>query len=85
MTEPKVYYTRDITQDDVNDAEAFWNGYSVCEDATDRVVALCPTLEDAERVKSLLVKDAEAWAEDEKDMAQIAREWAEYDRDPPGS
>lgn len=29
--------------------------------------------------------DADAWAEDEADMQQIAREWADYDRDPPGA
>ncbi len=25
------------------------------------------------------------WAEDEKDMNQIAREWRDFDTDPPGS
>lgn len=29
--------------------------------------------------------DADAWDEDDADMQQIAREWAEYDRDPEGS
>ena len=30
-------------------------------------------------------QDHHAWDDDEQDMEQIAREWAAYDRDPPGS
>lgn len=30
-------------------------------------------------------QDRRAWAEDEKDMARIKREWDAFDRDPPGS
>lgn len=29
--------------------------------------------------------DDPGWAEDERDMARIAREWDAFDRDPPGS
>jgi len=37
------------------------------------------------RAENARLRDKVAWDEDESDMAQIAREWADYDRDPPGS
>ena len=46
-----VYYTRPAK--DVILKRRF--GWMVCEHGTDRVIAWCPTSQDAERVKALLV------------------------------
>lgn len=54
----ETYYTRASTAEDAYELRQAHDPWAVCEqmeNGKDRVLAYCPTLTDAERVKALLV------------------------------